>query len=547
LTAGIDRKFFAEMGFELGSRRLVYLALLVIFIAGFGVRFAGLDVESLAEDELNKLQAVEEYRSTGLSGRNGEHPFLMKGLQTGCIILAEKWNEAFPAKMIAEETALRLPSVLFGSLVIFTLFILVDLLFGSLPGLVSSILYAFDPNAIGFDRMAKEETFLLFFFLLGNAFLVKAQTAAERGLANESLRYHLLTGAALGGMLASKYAPHMLVVPVAYHALFHGMQGKRWNISLRLWIGIGLVMAAAFVVLNPTIVLPETWTQMVTFLTEKRIGHDAYEYAGELYPNQMTRWLSGVPASFYFVFVLVKTPLITLSLFAVGVVVFFRERLGDGKYFVAFWALFWFVPFAVLGGKFTRYYALGLPVILVVSALGLCGLCRLFAGFAPRRIVFPAAIGILALASSWTAFSAGPHFRLFINAVAGSGAAGSYFPHDEFYDLDTKEAVTLMLPQTGPGVRVFSETPYLYAHYFERAGRDVRTVSLSESEHLASAQDGDLVVIARGRRYFSNDAIIKYLLTKAPFARTEVNSIESTRIYRLTDEDARMLSSVSER
>jgi hypothetical protein len=39
-----------------------------------------LSAEGLSEDELNKLNAVADYRAHGLTGANGEHPMLMKGV-----------------------------------------------------------------------------------------------------------------------------------------------------------------------------------------------------------------------------------------------------------------------------------------------------------------------------------------------------------------------------------------------------------------------------------------------------------------------------------
>ena len=47
------------------------------------------DRPALSEDELNKLNAVSEYRARGLTGANGEHPMLMKALQAASIIAAE--------------------------------------------------------------------------------------------------------------------------------------------------------------------------------------------------------------------------------------------------------------------------------------------------------------------------------------------------------------------------------------------------------------------------------------------------------------------------
>src|SRR4029078_3463168 len=94
---------------------LVFAALIVLVIAGLGFRVTGLSAEGLSEDELNKLNAVADYRAHGLTGANGEHPMLMKACEAATIILAEKWNSTFVSNQIAPETALRLPTAIVGS------------------------------------------------------------------------------------------------------------------------------------------------------------------------------------------------------------------------------------------------------------------------------------------------------------------------------------------------------------------------------------------------------------------------------------------------
>ena len=80
-TSGIDPEQFSD-GLYFARRRVAAVALGILMLLGFALRVNDLGVESLGEDEFNKLQTVEEYRTNGLSGKNGEHPFLMKGLQT---------------------------------------------------------------------------------------------------------------------------------------------------------------------------------------------------------------------------------------------------------------------------------------------------------------------------------------------------------------------------------------------------------------------------------------------------------------------------------
>ncbi|MEQ1645528.1 MAG: glycosyltransferase family 39 protein, partial [Pyrinomonadaceae bacterium] len=183
-TAGIHPDKFSDDLVFAADRRYVWVLLAILLALAFGLRVTNVGSESLGEDELNKLQTVEEYRTNGISGKNGEHPFLMKGLQTVSIVAAEKLNNSvLPADShISDEAALRFPIVLFGSLTVLLIFLLVSELFGRSIGLISAALWAVEPMAIGFDRVAKEDSLVLFFFLLTNFLWIKSQTKAELGV-----------------------------------------------------------------------------------------------------------------------------------------------------------------------------------------------------------------------------------------------------------------------------------------------------------------------------------------------------------------------------
>ena len=67
ITAGLRPELFAGRGLLTNSRTLLLAALVVLIVAGFGFRVTGLSAEGLSEDELNKLNAVADYRAHGLS------------------------------------------------------------------------------------------------------------------------------------------------------------------------------------------------------------------------------------------------------------------------------------------------------------------------------------------------------------------------------------------------------------------------------------------------------------------------------------------------
>jgi hypothetical protein len=536
-TAGIDpEKFPAQFVFT-RSRRAVILILCSLLVVGFFLRVNDIGVESLGEDELNKLQTAEEYRANGLSGRNGEHPFLMKGMQTVSISISESIGAALSTP-ISAEAALRFPVALFGTFTVLLLYLLLNGLFGRDIAIVAAALWAVEPMAVGFDRIAKEDSLVLFFFLLTNLFWINGQAAAETGNPRWS-RNAWAAAVGFAGLMASKYYPHLLAVTAGYYNIFRDVPGKRWNMEKRRWLGFFIIMGGAFILLNPTVLFPETWRAMLEFSTEQRIGHDAYEFMGHLYRNQMTAWLNGVPWTFYYVFIAVKTSLSTLVLFLVGLPLMFRRQLGDGRFFLFFWAFFWFLPFTVLGGKFTRYFTIVEPLILTSAAVAFCfsvaWISRRTRGTVASALQITAFAGILLLPLINSILSS-PHYRMFTNVLGGGdAAAGSYFPHDEFYDAATREVVNEISTRAQNGATVACETPELYRYYAGLAGRgDLRFVSLSAKSEVGRLEAGDLIVLARGRRYFSNTQYQEYLEGAAsPVARISLAGVPAVRVYQL--------------
>ena len=375
VTAGLRPELFTESGARRLSRAVVVATLALLVVAGFALRASKLGVEAINEDELNKLEAVADYRANGLTAANSEHPFLMKALQTVSLVAAERWNAtSFVAarpqeRSISIETALRLPSVIFGALTVIVLYLFAAELFGREVALISAALWAFDPSAIGFNRIAKEDTFLFFFFLLANVFWLRGQRAAESGKGSPE-SYYWATAASFGAMLASKYLVHFMAVSISYYYIFQGIPEARWRLGKRKFLIFFIVMGATFLVLNPTIMLPGTWRRMMAFASYQRMGHNGYEFMGTVYSHKLTDWLKGVPWYFYFVFMWVKLPILTLASFFVGLPLVFRRRLGDGRFFLFFWAVIGFAPFVLMGGKFTRYFAITLPLVLIVAAIG---------------------------------------------------------------------------------------------------------------------------------------------------------------------------------
>jgi hypothetical protein len=546
-TAGLRPELFREPGaLQLGRTGLIII--LVLFaLAGLWLRATDLGAEALSEDELNKLEAVADYRANGLTAANGEHPFLMKALQTASIIAAERWNRsAFVAARastlhISTEAALRVPSIIFGAFTLIVLYLVAAELFGSEVALIAAALWAVDPTAISFNRIAKEDTFLLFFFLLANVFWLRSQRVAESGVGNPEPLYWA-TAASFGAMMASKYMPHLMAVGVSYYYIFQGIPQTRWRMGKKRFLIFFCFMGATFLILNPTILLPATWHEMRIFAGEKRIGHGSYEFMGTLYLNQLSLWLKGMPWYFYFVFMGVKLPLLTLGAFLVGLPLLFRKRLGDGRFFILFWLMFWFLPFTVMGGKYTRYFTTALPVVLITAAIGIHFVAQVLArslqtAFENQRVASTARACVMALVLTLAAFAslgAVPYYRLYTNALgANLAAVGSYFPHDEFYDASVRDVAREVARMARPGARVASETPGLFQYYARVAGRhDLIALPLSDKEAMKEMGVGDVVIVARGRRYLTNDALLARLeKSAAPSAILSLGAVPSVQIF----------------
>jgi hypothetical protein len=561
-TASITPELFPARVVRADGRAALAAALCLFTLAGLGFRVYRLGSESLSEDELNKVKAVAEYREKGLTPANGEHPFLMKALLAASIIVSERWNDLGPARdnpqlRISTETAARLPGALLGALSTLLIFLVTRELFGAEVALVAAALWALDPAAVGFNRIAKEDSFLLFFFLLGNVFWLRGQTVAEEGRRRPE-PFYWAAAASFGAMLASKYVPHFFAITAGYYYVFQGDPRVRWRVGKKKWAVFFAVMGLAFLVCNPTILLPGTWHEMRVFAGENRIGHDSYEFLGHLYRNQMTLWLRGSPWYFYYVFMGVKLATPVVVAFIIGLPQLFRKRLGDGRYFILFWLFFWFFPFTFMGGKFTRYVTFVMPAVLITAAVGVYAAAGMLARLFPRegtdgraRAYSCAALALLVLASSaYASAVSAPHYRLYTSALGGGRErAGTYFPHDEFYDASTREVAEEVARLAAHGARVASETPELTAYYSRLAGReDLQQVSLSDHAAVREMRPGDMVVVARGRRYFSNEELTVALReTSKPAALVSLGRAPSAEIYVLDANSSAALAGAASR
>ena len=109
---------------------------------------------------------------------------------------------------------------------------------------------------------------------------------------------------------------------------------------------------------------------------------------------------------------------------------------------------------------------------------------------------------------------------------------------------DTMSQIAL---RAQPGARVASESPSLASYYAGRAQRtDLICVSLSDPDALKQLRQGDFIIIARGRRYFSNDALITTLQTHStPVFNMNLGVVPSAKIYQLDENSVRLVSAAN--
>src|SRR5262245_44735806 len=181
--------------------RVRTLALATAVAVALAFRTVGLATYGFSEDEINKVRAIEQYRA-GHFVANAEHPMLMKLAMWSSVATADAWNRLVPSPLqLSPETAVRLPNAMVGSAITLVLFGVAQLLFGDAAAVVAAFLWAFDVNAIAINRVGKEDTFLLFFFLLG---IWAYERAKRQGGADPAGAQHWYTasGASFGLMLA---------------------------------------------------------------------------------------------------------------------------------------------------------------------------------------------------------------------------------------------------------------------------------------------------------------------------------------------------------
>ncbi len=525
-------------------RRAQYWLVLVLILVAFNFRVYRLDDVGLAEDEVHKILAVESYRQ-GHFVVNAEHPMLMKLADTGVFVFADWWNQkvvpSHALPKITAEFSVRFPNVVVGSLTTLALFLLARILLGPAVALASAAFWAVGLNAITYNRIAKEDTFLVFFLLLALFLYHKAKTIEPRNQRIE-IRWYALSGAVFGLAFASKYFPHYVgMVFLLYYLAARGLDQHPHTWRTRTaFFGSLIVFFSLF---NPVVLHPANWSYLLKYVSGKMMSHHGYQVMGHLYRNEAFFGGSeGMPFYFYLLYLLVKVPVALLLLLVVGLVrVYQRHRSDLGHFFLLFMFAAWIIPFSAVGAKWLRYILSLTPWLYMLAGVGVVWLAELLVQlFGPghRRLAQVTSFVFFAACLSFMAFACFkslPYSSLFVNRIGGGMAkAGSYFPHDEFYDAGLREAVAYVA-KSGPHLSaVYSDADDLVKYYTRQFGRpDLLRATLCKGDPIASPTN--FVLIQDGRRYFENTERIDTIeRTYTPETEVRIDGIPAVRIYRIT-------------
>ncbi len=541
------------------ARRAALLVVLVI--VGLGFRCYGLSASGFSDDELYGLRGVQGFSRLQFTS-NAEHPMVLKWLELLSFKVGDAWNSLAGRRggyVLSPETELRLPNALFGALTTVVLFLLADSLFGARVAGWSALFWTLDVNATSVNRIGKEDTLLVFFLLLGCWCFERAiATYTNRA---RSRTWFARSGAAFGLMLASKYFPQMFGLHALYAKAAQPRAGTRR--AARFWT----MMGAAFVVANFALFTTDNlrWVggyiisefhhtpgQVVAGSRDNPIDsgeardlglwhreHTGYRYLGRVYNNlvQNTPW--GLPLSYYFRAIAVKTPLLVLAAFIVGLGLLINRRRERGYVFVRIFLVFTLLGYSLSASKFLRYL---LPTLVIVDMIAATGIVWLLDWLASRpvpsivrRAAAVALVGGLVGSALSAEVGAAPFYGTYQNVLGARLAPpGMIFPNCEVYDAGLREATAFIAGRAAQGAVVVSDAPIVTDEYFSRDDRtDIESWSLS-SRGIPGRATERWVVVQEARFYLENEMTIEHLRAwYAPVWEYHIRNVRVVQVFRL--------------
>jgi Dolichyl-phosphate-mannose-protein mannosyltransferase len=508
--------------------------IVAVTILALAVRVANLSTYGFSEDEINKVRAIEAYRRGDFTA-NAEHPMLMKLAMWTSTELTSAWNRIAPeGGPIAIETAVRLPNAVAGAATAAVIFALCQLLFGTSVAAMAAMFWTLDVNVIAINRIGKEDTFALFFFLLAIWCYERAKRQGIFDLRGAQ-RWYTGSGVAFGLMLSSKYFPQYLGV----YALFNHLTDRNPGANRPHHIRHFGAMVSTFVIANFAVLDPASWRYGLNYVQGGMLIHHGYPFAGQVYANTSLLATNGIPVRFYLELLVTKVPLVILGAFVLGVIEMVRHRRERGFALLGLWLVLFSIGYSLTSVKFIRY---ALPLFTIIDILAAVGIVAGVAWLRRKRWLSPvtrvtvsaAAIG-LSLAGPFAAQrSAAPFPSLHRNAIGERLApAGATFP-EELYDYGVREAVEAIADIAEPATVIVSDAPAVVAYYVQHGPRpDLRVRSLS-AEGLAPVNTSSFVLVQGEHVTFENhDLIARLRHASTPWRQFSAGDACAVQVFRV--------------
>jgi len=493
---------------------------LLLAVLAFAVRLNHVDFNSLSEDEAAKWAAVQEYRHGHFVGVNSEHPMMLKVLTWGSLAAGERWNRVASLHgwpTMSPEGWLRLPNVLLGAATAAILFLFCRRMMGVVGSLAAGFFWAASPLAVALNRLAKEETPLTFFTLLACYFYCRAQQA---DLGQSARRWYDLSAIGFGLSFASQYILHLFGLN-ALAWFLAGKTGLTREPSRFNYKRFFLVIFLTFILVNPVVLSPNNFSAILHWLHQDGITHHGYDFDGTLYLNFPSRLLAGVPWTFYFWLLLIKTPIPILIAVIAGGIMLLRDRRNLASCFFLSLVVLQLAGLSVSGAKWVRY---SLPMLPFLFLAGGYAVQATWDHMREKKLSLPfaglAAATLLALPSlelhAWS-----PYYSFYLNSIGGGQKnIARYFGQDEVSEFDTREVAQQVCSTAPAGARLATARPGSMTYYLENCGRtDIGVVALYERHY--APREGDMILLEPSRRFFETQRFFD-TLGKSGMPRREV-------------------------
>jgi hypothetical protein len=301
-------------------------------------------------------------------------------------------------------------------------------------------------------------------------------------------------------------------------------------------------MVGCFLIGNPIVWMSPIFAYVINYVSEETVTHHGYMMMDMLFYNtpSHTAFSGGLPLHFYALMLGIKTqPLVLIGL-VVGLIITLR-RVGQSQYFlIVFMGVFWLVPFSIVGAKWMRYTLSLLPFVYVMAAIGMYEIgnwgYRLYRTLSSaercehsflerhpdaQEHLVAALLAVITAIVLIPCLQQTPFYSLYTNVFGGGEArAGTYFPHDEFYDAGVREALASIAQLAPPGALVVTETPWVARYYCNRFQRpDLKNEILSDARVELDTDSQKFVIVQRGRYYFENIERIHWLTQKGTLVK----------------------------